>query len=133
VTLTDAGAPYVSACRQIIDQVEEAERTASGEYQTPRGELTFAAPLASAGSIWFRCGGVRGGIPPDPTELPLGRPRGGFSRSNSTWRSASVTYTSRPKEILVSRTAVGWYPIDFARSRHTNPARMPVSPLGCRY
>jgi hypothetical protein len=29
--------------------------------------------------------------------------------------------------------AVGWYLIDFARSRHTNPARIPVSPLGCRY
>jgi hypothetical protein len=29
--------------------------------------------------------------------------------------------------------AVGWYRIDFARSRHTNPARIPVSPLGCRY
>ena len=45
VTLTDAGAPYVSVCRQIIDQVEDAERTASGEYQTPRGELTVTAPL----------------------------------------------------------------------------------------
>jgi hypothetical protein len=29
--------------------------------------------------------------------------------------------------------ADGWYLIDFARSRHTNPARIPVSPLGCRY
>jgi hypothetical protein len=27
----------------------------------------------------------------------------------------------------------GWYRIDFARSRHTNPARIPVSPLGCWY
>jgi hypothetical protein len=29
--------------------------------------------------------------------------------------------------------AVGWYPVDFARSRHTNPARIPVSPSGCWY
>jgi len=26
-----------------------------------------------------------------------------------------------------------WYLIDFARSRHTNPARIPVSPAGCWY
>lgn len=45
VTLTDAGAPYVSVCRQVINQVEDAERVASGEYQTPRGELTVTAPL----------------------------------------------------------------------------------------
>jgi hypothetical protein len=29
--------------------------------------------------------------------------------------------------------AVGWYLIDLARSRHINPARIPVSPFGCRY
>lgn len=45
VTLTDAGATYVSACRQIIEQIEEAERAAGGEYSTPRGALTVTAPL----------------------------------------------------------------------------------------
>lgn len=45
VTLTDAGAPYVAVCRGIIEQVDEAERAAAGEYQSPRGDLTVTAPL----------------------------------------------------------------------------------------
>lgn len=45
VSLTDAGGPYVAACRRVMEQVEEAERTAAGEYQTPRGELTVTSPL----------------------------------------------------------------------------------------
>ncbi len=45
ITLTDAGAPYVAACRRVIEQLDEAERTAAGEYQSPRGELTVTAPL----------------------------------------------------------------------------------------
>ena len=46
VTLTDAGAPYVAVCRRVIEQLDEAERMAAGEYQSPRGELTVTAPLA---------------------------------------------------------------------------------------
>ncbi len=46
LTLTDAGAAYVAACRRILDQVEAAERAAAGEYETPRGELVVAAPIA---------------------------------------------------------------------------------------
>jgi len=45
VTLTDTGAPYVLACRKILEQIGEAERNAAGEYQSPRGELTVTAPL----------------------------------------------------------------------------------------
>ncbi len=45
VTLTDAGAPYVVACRKVLEQIGEAERNAAGEYQSPRGELTVTAPL----------------------------------------------------------------------------------------
>lgn len=45
VTLTDAGAPYVAVCRRVIEQLDEAERLAAGEYQSPRGELTITAPL----------------------------------------------------------------------------------------
>ncbi|WBO58055.1 LysR family transcriptional regulator [Acidocella sp. MX-AZ03] len=45
VTLTDAGAPYVLACRKVLEQIGEAERMAAGEYQSPRGELTVTAPL----------------------------------------------------------------------------------------
>jgi DNA-binding transcriptional LysR family regulator len=43
VTLTDAGGPYVAVCRvcrRVIEQIKPAERTAAGEYQSPRGELT---------------------------------------------------------------------------------------------
>src|SRR4051794_8794330 len=45
VTLTDAGGAYVAACRRIVEQIDEAERVAGGEYQAPRGELTLTAPM----------------------------------------------------------------------------------------
>jgi DNA-binding transcriptional LysR family regulator len=45
MALTDAGQRYVAACRRILDQVEEAERTASGEYSAPRGDLIISAPI----------------------------------------------------------------------------------------
>jgi hypothetical protein len=35
-----------------------------------------------------------------------------------------TTYTSRPKDRLFCRRPTGRYLIDFARSRHTNPARI---------
>lgn len=43
--LTDAGRAYVAACRLILDQVEDAERVAAGEYRTPRGHLSLTAPI----------------------------------------------------------------------------------------
>jgi DNA-binding transcriptional LysR family regulator len=46
ITLTDAGAAYVEACRRILDQIDEAEHIASGEYRSPKGELTVTASLA---------------------------------------------------------------------------------------
>jgi DNA-binding transcriptional LysR family regulator len=42
---TDAGTAYIEACRRILDDIGEAERAASGEYQTPRGELVITAPI----------------------------------------------------------------------------------------
>ena len=45
ITLTDAGAAYIDACRRILEQIGEAERAASGEYQAPRGELIITAPI----------------------------------------------------------------------------------------
>jgi DNA-binding transcriptional LysR family regulator len=45
VELTEAGSAYVAASRRIIEQVEEAEREAAGEYLMPRGELTLTAPV----------------------------------------------------------------------------------------
>ncbi len=45
LTLTDAGASYVQACRRILEDVEEAERAASGEYRAPKGELIVTAAV----------------------------------------------------------------------------------------
>lgn len=45
ITLTDAGAAYIESCRRILDDISEAERAASGEYQAPRGELVITAPI----------------------------------------------------------------------------------------
>lgn len=43
--LTDAGQMYLSACRRILEDINEAERLATGEYQAPRGELIVTAPI----------------------------------------------------------------------------------------
>ena len=45
LSLTEAGTAYLAACRGILDQLEEAERAAAGEYTTPRGDLVVAAPV----------------------------------------------------------------------------------------
>jgi DNA-binding transcriptional LysR family regulator len=45
LTLTDAGRDYVVACKRILEDVNEAERAASGEYSAPRGELIVTAPI----------------------------------------------------------------------------------------
>src|SRR5215471_2952936 len=43
--LTDAGRSYVTACKQILEDIDEAERAAAGEYFTPRGDLIITAPI----------------------------------------------------------------------------------------
>jgi DNA-binding transcriptional LysR family regulator len=45
LTLTDAGRAYLVACRRILDDVNEAERAATGEYRAPKGELIITAPI----------------------------------------------------------------------------------------
>jgi DNA-binding transcriptional LysR family regulator len=45
ITLTDAGRSYVAACKRILEDVEEAERSASGEYSAAKGDLTITAPI----------------------------------------------------------------------------------------
>ncbi len=45
LSLTDAGIAYVAAARRILEQVEEAERAAAGEFTVPKGELAITAPL----------------------------------------------------------------------------------------
>ena len=45
LVLTDAGRDYVAACRQILEQVDEAERAAAGAYARVKGQLVIAAPI----------------------------------------------------------------------------------------
>jgi DNA-binding transcriptional LysR family regulator len=45
VTMTDSGQQFFEACRRILDDLGEAERSALGEYRAPRGELVMTAPL----------------------------------------------------------------------------------------
>jgi DNA-binding transcriptional LysR family regulator len=45
LSLTEAGASYVAACRRILEDVGEAERTATGEYACPRGKLVVTASV----------------------------------------------------------------------------------------
>jgi len=42
--LTDAGRSYVDSSRRIMEEIAEIERTASGEYRAPQGELIITAP-----------------------------------------------------------------------------------------
>jgi len=43
---TDAGRSYIAAAKRILADVTEAERAASGEYTTPRGDLSISAPVS---------------------------------------------------------------------------------------
>jgi DNA-binding transcriptional LysR family regulator len=45
LSLTEAGLAYVAACKRILEQVDEAESQASGEYIVPRGTLSMTAPI----------------------------------------------------------------------------------------
>jgi DNA-binding transcriptional LysR family regulator len=45
LVLTDAGVAYIAAAKRILDEVSEAERTASGEHAAPRGDLVITAPV----------------------------------------------------------------------------------------
>jgi len=46
LSLTEAGISYVAACRRILEEIGEAERAATGEYASPKGELLVTAPVA---------------------------------------------------------------------------------------
>ena len=45
LSLTDTGTAYLAACRRILEDLAEAERSASGEFTAPRGTLTMTAPI----------------------------------------------------------------------------------------
>lgn len=44
LALTDTGAAYLAAVRRILEDVDNAEHIAAGEYAVPRGELVVTAP-----------------------------------------------------------------------------------------
>jgi DNA-binding transcriptional LysR family regulator len=44
--LTESGRVYLTSTRQILELVGEAELSAAGEYDTPRGELVVTTPVA---------------------------------------------------------------------------------------
>ena len=43
--LTPAGRTYITAARAILEQLNEAERAAAGEYTAPKGDLVVTAPI----------------------------------------------------------------------------------------
>jgi DNA-binding transcriptional LysR family regulator len=43
--LTPTGRSYVAAVKVILEQLNEAERTAAGEYTEPKGDLVVSAPI----------------------------------------------------------------------------------------
>jgi len=45
ITMTDAGANYVASARRILEELDETERVAAGEFHAPRGELVVTAPI----------------------------------------------------------------------------------------
>lgn len=45
LTLTEAGQAYVTGVKRIMEEIDEVERAASGEYTAPRGELVLTAPV----------------------------------------------------------------------------------------
>ncbi len=45
LSLTEAGRAYVAASRRILDDIDDAERAAAGEYRSPRGHLTITASI----------------------------------------------------------------------------------------
>jgi len=45
VALTDTGATYAASARRILEEVDDAERVAAGEFHAPRGDLVLTAPL----------------------------------------------------------------------------------------
>ncbi len=46
--LTDAGNDYIASAKQILEQVDEQQRRAAGEFMAPRGELVVTTPVQVA-------------------------------------------------------------------------------------
>ncbi len=50
---TDAGLSYIAAAKRILADMAEAERAASGEYTTPRGDLSVST-LVALGRLYLQ-------------------------------------------------------------------------------
>jgi DNA-binding transcriptional LysR family regulator len=48
LALTDAGREYVVTAKRILEDVDELERRAAGEFRSPRGELVITSPVQVA-------------------------------------------------------------------------------------
>jgi DNA-binding transcriptional LysR family regulator len=46
ISLTEAGRTYYASCIRILDDIEEAEKTAGQQHPTPRGLLKVRAPVS---------------------------------------------------------------------------------------
>jgi len=46
LALTEVGEGYLASCKRLLEEVADAERTASGQYTVPQGELVVTAPVA---------------------------------------------------------------------------------------
>jgi DNA-binding transcriptional LysR family regulator len=46
IEITDQGRGYIAACRRVLQDLEEIERKAAGEYSAPKGKLNVTAPLS---------------------------------------------------------------------------------------
>jgi DNA-binding transcriptional LysR family regulator len=44
VALTEIGQSFFATCQRVLDDLKEAEDAATGEYRTPKGELSVTAP-----------------------------------------------------------------------------------------
>ncbi len=45
VVLTEIGQNFFATCERILDELREAQETATGEYRAPKGLLTITAPM----------------------------------------------------------------------------------------
>lgn len=45
LALTDTGIAYLATARRVLEDIDEAERVAAGEFHAPRGALNLTAPV----------------------------------------------------------------------------------------
>ena len=45
VVLTETGQSFFATCQRVLDDLKDAEEAVTGEYRTPKGEMTITAPM----------------------------------------------------------------------------------------